>query len=244
MDVIKEMANRFSHSLEMHTNSLESFDGELNSKLLYINKTSEKLRYLSYLKAIVETEYQDHAKVCTNPTSCPHNRSYEIALYSINQQYDSYYETIGGIDTSEKPAMQFFKEGQYFDAFTAIKESIKEAKSSIILVDGYIDENTLAFFPGKEPSIKLTIVTKNRSVNESLNRAVELYNRQYGNLTLSISEKYHDRFLILDDKVFYHIGASIKDAGNKVFMFSKIEEEDIQSLIRNKLKAELENVLV
>lgn len=239
MDVIKEMAKRFSQSFRMHTNSLEAFDGELNSKLIYINKTSEKLRYLSYLKDLIETMYQKHAKVCTNPDNCSENKAYEIALYSVNQQYDDYYESFGGANISEKPAMQFFKEGQYFDAFTAIKECAKEAKSSIILIDGYVDVNTLAFFPGKEPSIKLIIITKQRSVNDALSRATELYNKQYENLQFLISENYHDRFLIIDDKSFYHIGASIKDAGNKTFMFSKIEDEDIMNLIRNKLKLEL-----
>ena len=238
MDVIKEMAKRFSHGFRMHTNSLEDFDSELNSKLIYINKTSEKLRYLSYLKDLIETMYQKHAKVCTNPDNCSENKSYEIALYSINQQYEDYYESIGGANISEKPAMQFFKEGQYFDAFTAIKECAKEAKSTITLIDGYVDANTLAFFPGKEPSIKLTIITKQKSVNEALNRATELYNRQYENLKFLVSENYHDRFLIIDDKDFYHIGASIKDAGNKTFMFSKIEDGDIMNLIRNKLKLE------
>jgi hypothetical protein len=238
MDVIREMAKRFSQGLRMHTNSLEAFDGELNSKLIYINKTSEKLRYLSYLKDFIETMYQKHAKVCTNPDNCSENKAYEIALYSINQQYEVYYESFGGTDISEKPAMKFFKEGQYFDAFTAIKECIKEAKSSIVLIDGYVDANTLAFFPSKEPAIKLTIITKQKSVNEAFQRVIELYNKQYENLKIHISENYHDRFLIIDDKIFYHIGASIKDAGNKTFMFSKIEDEDIMNLIRNKLKSE------
>ena len=77
------------------------------------------------------------------------NKSNEIALYSIQQQYDDYYQIEGGYSNSEKPAMNFFSEGQYFDAFTSIKECIKEAKNSIVLIDGYIDENTLAFFPAK-----------------------------------------------------------------------------------------------
>jgi len=149
MDVIKEMAKRFSQSFRMHTISLEEFDSELNSKLLYINKTSEKLRYLSYLKDLIETIYQKHAKVCTNPDNCSENKAYEIALYSINQLYDDYYERFGGANMSEKPAMQFFKEGQYCDAFTAIKECAKEAKSLITLVDGYVNAHTLAFFQVK-----------------------------------------------------------------------------------------------
>ncbi len=237
------MAKRFSDVIRMHTISLEKFDSELNSKLIYINKNAEKLRFLSYLKDFVETNYQKHAKVCRNPDSCSENKSYEIALYSIKQQYDDYYQIEGDYSISEKPAMNFFSEGQYFDAFTAIKECIKEAKNSIVLIDGYVDENTLTFFPGKEPSIKLRILTKAKANNSTLERAIELYNKQYGNLKVQTSENYHDRFLILDDKVFYHIGASIKDAGNKTFMFSKIEDSDIMNLIRTKLNNEWGDML-
>lgn len=236
MDVLKDMAQKFSRSIRINTLSLEKFDSDLNSRLIYINKNTEKLRFLSYLKDIVETNYQEHAKVCNNPGDCSQNKANEIALYSIQQQYDDYFQIEGGYSTSEKPAMQFFVDGQYFDAFSSIKECIKEAKSSIILIDGYIDADTLAFFPGKEPSIKLRILTKKRSINSALQRAEELYNKQYENLKINTSENYHDRFLILDDKYFYHIGASIKDAGKKSFMFSKIEDPDIMNLVRTKIK--------
>lgn len=237
------MAKRFSQGIRLKATSLEKFDGELNSKLIYINKNSEKLRFLSYLKDIVETKYLQHAKVCKNPENCGENQSSEIALYSIQQQFDSYYEIAGGYIISEKPAMNFFTDGQYFDAFTSIRECVKEAKSSIILIDGYIDDNTLSFFPGKEPSIKLRILTKSKSDNVTFKRAVDLYNKQYENLKIKTCENYHDRFLILDNSSFYHIGASIKDAGNKTFMFSKIEDSDIINLVRGKLLKEWSDVL-
>lgn len=238
MDVIKERAKEFARTIRMHALHLEDFDGELSSKLLYINKNSEKLRFLSYLKDIIEASYQEHVKVCKNPDNCDKNRSYEIALYSIQQQYDDYYAIEGGSSLQEKPAMYFFAEGKYFDAFTAIRECIKVAKESIVLIDGYVDESTLSYFPAKEPSIPLKILTKARSMNTTLERAVALYNKQYGNLVIKASENYHDRFLIIDDKEFYHIGASIKDAGNKTFMFTRIEEEDIKEIIRVKLNSE------
>lgn len=238
MDVIKERAKEFSRNIRMHTLHLEDFDSELSSKLIYINKNSEKVRFLSYLKDMVEAEYQAHAKVCPDPDNCDKNRSYEIALYSIKQQYDDYYEMEGGSFLQEKPAMYFFAEGKYFDAFTAIRECIKVAKESIVLIDGYVDESTLTFFPAKEPSMTLKILTKAKSMNATLERAVVLYNKQYGNLVIKASENYHDRFLIIDDKEFYHIGASIKDAGNKTFMFTKIEDDDIKESIRAKFNSE------
>src|SRR5688500_16869779 len=134
MDVIKEMAKRFSFDFRMHTASLEKFDSELNSRLIYINKNSEKLRFLSYLNDIIESIYQKHAKVCRQPDTCAENKSIEIALYSIKQQYDDYYQMEGGILSLEKPAMNFFSDGQYFDAFTSLRERIKDAKNYIVLI--------------------------------------------------------------------------------------------------------------
>lgn len=235
MDVLKSLAIDFNRHLQAYAFSLEKYDSELNSKLIYINKGCEKIRFLSYLRDMVESQYQEHIKVCPNKINCGRNAEFETALYSINQQYDEYFEISGGQMLAEKPAMNFFAEGQYFDAYSAIKECIKKANRSIVLIDNYVDENTLAFFPGKDPMINLRIITKNSCIKPAFERAVELYNKQYENLEVGISENYHDRFLIIDDSQFYHIGASLKDAGNKTFMFSLISDDDIINTIRLKI---------
>jgi hypothetical protein len=242
MDVIKRMAKEFSYDLQSFGYTLEKFDSELSSKLIYITKNSEKLRFLSYLRDIAETKYKEHAPKCTNPKNCGTNQSLENALYAINQQYDEYFEIEGGVNLNEKPAMSFFTEGQYFDAFSAIKELIKKAENSIVLIDGYVSADTLAFFPGKEPKIKLRILTGKKSINTEFQRAVDLYNKQYENLQTETTKNFHDRFLILDDKTFYHIGASIKDAGNKTFMYTQIEDENIMDTIRKKINKEWDEI--
>ncbi len=191
-----------------------------------------------YLRDIFETQYQKHAPECTSPETCSTNQNLENALYSVNQQFDFYNDITGALNPKEKPAMSFFKEGQYFDAYTSIKEVIKKAKTAIILVDGYVNEDTLAFFPGKEPSIKLRILTGTKGRSTEFQRAIELYNKQYENLSLSSTSNFHDRFLIIDDQFFYHIGASIKDAGNKVFMYTEILDSDIQDALRKKILSE------
>lgn len=238
MDILKRMAKRFSSKFISLGHSLEKFDSELSSQLLYISKNSEKLRFLSYLKDMAETEYKEHAPHCQHPDSCGTNRSLETVLYGINQQYESYYNIEGTVNLAEKPAIMFFKEGQYFDAFSSIKEIIKKAENSIILIDGYIDADTLAFFSGKEPKIKLRILTDKKSLNNNFERVIDLYNKQYENLVINTSKNFHDRFIIIDDKSFYHIGASIKDAGNKTFMFTKIEDENVMDTIRKKVEVE------
>jgi hypothetical protein len=194
------------------------------------------------LRDIAETKYQKHAPECSDPERCGTNQTLENVLYAIKQQYDEYYEIAGGVDLNEIPAMRFFTEGQYFDAFSAIRERIKEAEYSIVLVDGFLSVDTLAFFPGKEPKIKLRILTDSKSISSDFQRAVDLYNKQYENLRIESSKKFHDRFIVLDDKIFYHIGASIKDAGNKTFMFSKIEDENVIDTLRKKILQEWNNI--
>ena len=164
-------------------------------------------------------------------------------MYSIQQQYDEYFELLGGSIADERPAMRFFSDGQYFDAYTSIRECIKVAKQSIILVDGYVDLNTLHFFPAKEPSIQLRIITKGKSMNAGFQREIDLYNKQYGDLSVKVSENYHDRFLVIDRQTYYHIGASIKDAGSKTFMFSQILDPDIIALITQKIFNEWPDLL-
>jgi hypothetical protein len=88
------------------------------------------------------------------------------------------------------------------------------------LIDNYIDESVLVLF-SKFETILFTIITKN--ITKQLQLDIDKYNKQYKNLTIKKSNKYHDRFLIIDDEV-YHIGASLKDLGNKVFGFSKMDK--------------------
>jgi len=242
MDPIKRMAIQFSYDFNSLGYTLEKIDSALNSKLINISKSNEKLRFLSYLRDIAETQYKKHAPNCGNPETCGTNKYLENVLYSINQQYDLYIEIDDYINIEERPAMQFFTEGQYFDAFSAIMEIIKKAEVSIVLVDNYVNADTLAFFPAKEPSIKLRLLTKSKCINTEFKRAIDLYNKQYENLKVETSNNFHDRFLILDDKLFYHIGASIKDAGNKTFMFSNILDEDVINTIREKISIEWLNI--
>jgi len=242
MDPIKNMAEIFGKMVNNYGKTLEKADDALTTKLGIILKDEEKLRFLSYLKDIVENKYRKHAPDCTDPENCTENLAYENAIYAINQRYDSYTQTIGGINNKERPAMCFFSEGQYFDAYTGLKARIIEAKKTIVLIDGYVDSNTLELFKSKEPQIKLRILTGSKSIKDDFQRACDLYNRQYKGLKTNTSEKFHDRFIILDDENFIHIGASIKDAGNKVFMFTSIDEETIKDAIRKKLKSEWADV--
>lgn len=121
-----------------------------------------------------------------------------------------------------------FYDGQVYDSYGFILDLIKQAKNEIILIDNYIDDTVLTLF-SKIPNIKITIYTN--TISKQLKLDFEKYSKQYDNITLKIFLNSHDRFLILDKKEIFHIGASLKDLGKKWFAFSKINL-DINELIK------------
>lgn len=121
-----------------------------------------------------------------------------------------------------------FYDGQVYDSYGFILDLIKQAKNEIILIDNYIDDTVLTLF-SKIPNIKITIYTN--TISKQLKLDFEKYSKQYDNITLKNFLNSHDRFLILDKKEIFHIGASLKDLGKKWFAFSKINL-DINELIK------------
>jgi len=113
-----------------------------------------------------------------------------------------------------------FFDGQIFDAYIFVIDLIKSAKKSIVLIDNYVDDSTLMLFT-KNQTISITLFT--HTLSKQLQLDIEKYNKQYKNLEVKITKKFHDRFIIIDESSIYHIGASIKDLGTKVFAFSKID---------------------
>ena len=133
----------------------------------------------------------------------------------------------------QNKAIIFFK-GQMWDATNCIEEIISNAQKSIILIDGYVDRNTLSMLTGKKACVSVTICTskKNCKITEQESKA---FNHQYGPLNIKFTDEFHDRFLIVDEKFLYHIGASIKDAGRKAFEISICEDEKLLSAILSRL---------
>jgi len=118
------------------------------------------------------------------------------------------------------PTQGIFYDGQIWDAYELINSLLKSAKKEVILIDNYIDDSVLTIF-SKYQKLNFTIITK--SISKQLKLDIEKYNSQYNNLIIKTSNRYHDRFLLLDDEV-YHLGASLKDLGKKVFGFSKMDK--------------------
>lgn len=131
-----------------------------------------------------------------------------------------------------KKSQGIFYNGEMFDSHVFISSLIKSAKTEIILIDNYIDENTLLLFNKRINGIKLIIYTNN--INKNLKQDLEKYNSQYEQIEIKEFNLSHDRFLIIDKNEIYHVGASLKDLGKKWFAFSKLDKENLNLL--DKLK--------
>ncbi|MCL2313542.1 MAG: virulence RhuM family protein [Firmicutes bacterium] len=165
-------------------------------------------------------------------------KEYLLNRHSYNQRIESLEnrvtETEKKIDffvrTSLPPKEGIFYDGQIFDAYVFVSDLIKSAKKSIILIDNYIDETVLLQLSKREPNVEAEIYTK--QITPQLQLDINRHNAQYNPVSVKESDKFHDRFLIIDETV-YHIGASLKDLGKKLFAFSKMEMR-IRDIFNNK----------
>jgi hypothetical protein len=130
-------------------------------------------------------------------------------------------------DKTLKPKQGIFYDGQIFDAYVFINDLLKIAVDEIILIDNYIDETVFTLF-SKYSNIKIKIYTAN--ITKQLKLDFQKYQTQYKNIDLIQFKNSHDRFLIIDKKEIYHLGASLKDLGKKWFAFSKFEIENLKIL--------------
>ena len=124
-----------------------------------------------------------------------------------------------------------FFQGQIFDAYAKFESFIAEAEKEIVLIDNYVDLTVLERFAKKKNGVKVSIFTCLKTKITSLD--IQKFNEQYPTLVLKHTEKIHDRFLIIDNKILYHIGASLKDLGKKCFAFEILDSSWIQEIMRN-----------
>ena len=125
------------------------------------------------------------------------------------------------IEGHKEKEQKIFFDGQVYDAFSMIIDLIKKANNEIILIDNYIDIDTLNILSKKNDKVNVCIYTKQDTKLNS--KDIKKFNIQYPKLEVKYSDKFHDRFLILDKKYIYHIGASIKDVGKKCFGITLIK---------------------
>ena len=155
----------------------------------------------------------------------------ENQLASQQKQLAKHQEQIDFfVRTSLQPVEGVFYDGQIFDAYTFAADLIKSAKKRIVLIDNYIDETVLTLLDKRIENVSTTIYT--HAISKELQLDITKHNAQYPPIEVCKTNLVHDRFLIVDDTT-YHIGASIKDLGKKLFAFSRMEikPEDILSRV-------------
>ena len=170
-------------------------------------------------------------------------KDYLLKGYSINKNLQDVRIELGAQDkrislleekvdffvrSSLPPVEGIFFDGQIFDAYVQIVNLIKQAKRSIILIDNYIDETTLTMLSKRDATVSATIYTRQLSNQQQLD--ITRHNQQYPPITVNICQRSHDRFLIIDD-VVYLFGASLKDAGKKLFAYIKMQETPASELL-------------
>ena len=139
---------------------------------------------------------------------------HEAKLENINQQIDFF------VRTSLPPVEGVFHNGQIFDAYKFATDLIKSANKSLVLIDNYIDESVLLMLSKRKSGVSAEIYTY--PISQTLRQDLQRHNRQYSPINIHNHTTSHDRFLIIDDTEVYHIGASLKDLGKKLFAFSKL----------------------
>lgn len=149
---------------------------------------------------------------------------------STDEKFDKVFQYIEDHAESEQ---KIFFDGQIYDAFSLITSIIQKATKEIILIDGYVDVDTLNILAKKNIGVDVKIYTYASA--PLTNRDAANFNAQYPTLTVKKTQVFHDRFIILDGKTAYHIGASIKDAGKKCFGISVLEDPGMVTELLNRL---------
>ncbi|HJJ07103.1 MAG TPA: ORF6N domain-containing protein [Clostridiaceae bacterium] len=151
--------------------------------------------------------------------------------YKLLEQEKKINNILGELKFEENIKQKIFFKGQIYDAYSIIIDIIKSANKKILIIDNYIDDNVLKMLSKKKKDVEVTILTSIKSNIEKLD--IKKFNKEYPILKLEKTNKFHDRFIIVDNKEMYHLGASIKDLGKKCFGINKIEDVKIVEKIIN-----------
>ena len=131
---------------------------------------------------------------------------------------------------TEEFKQKIFFGGQIYDAYSLIIDIIKTARNKILIIDNYINDSVLKMLAKKNKEVEVVILTSKNTELSKLD--INKFNQQYPTLKLATTNRFHDRFMVVDDKELYHIGASLKDLGKKCFAISKVENQEMIDLIK------------
>lgn len=153
--------------------------------------------------------------------------SVERRQITFETETEKNFEKIFQALEADEPVKQgIFFDGQIFDAYVFVNDLLRQAKNSIVLIDNYVDDSVLQQFTKRPKKVSATILT--RTISKQLAQDLKKHNAQYPPITIQEFADSHDRFLILDGKAVYHLGASLKDLGKKWFAFSKMDKSGLK----------------
>ncbi len=226
LEKISVVANFATTALDGKTYNVEYYNLDVIISVGYRVKSQKGVKFRQWATTILKNYIQNGYAINSDKITNERFVSLEKNVNILKNKIDNISAKFE--DNSLKIKQGIFFDGQVYDAYSFVSDLIKKAKDEIILIDNYIDDTTLTLF-SKTPQIKVTIFTN--TISKQLKLDFEKYSKQYDNITLKTFQNSHDRFLIIDKKEIFHIGASIKDLGKKWFAFSKINL-DIDDLIK------------
>jgi hypothetical protein len=208
------------------------------------NRKVERLIELYSLDVIISVGYRVKSKQGTQFRIWANKvlKEYLLKGYAVNNRLNRVEDSLESlknkvdqidlqINTHLIPNQGVFFDGQVFDAYELTTRIIRSAKESIVLIDNYIDESSLVQLSKKENNVSVLLLSK--TIGKQLQLDVKKANEQYGKFQLKPFQLSHDRFIIIDQKEVYHLGASLKDLGKKWFAFSKLETTSVASLLKS-----------
>lgn len=145
--------------------------------------------------------------------------------YKLLEQDKKINEVFNQLQNEENVKQRIFFQGQIYDAYSLMIDIIRKANTKLTIIDNYIDDSILKMLTKKKNNVIVTILTSNKSNIQNID--IEKFNKEYPTLKVLRTNKFHDRFMIIDDTEMYHLGASIKDLGKKCFGINRMEDKEI-----------------
>lgn len=227
-----DLFQRDQSVIARHINNIfkeAELEKESNMHFLH-NAFSDKPINLYSLDVIISVGYRVKSKRGTQFRQWANKvlKEYLLKGYSINRRLSELEKTVAlhsekidfFVRTSLPPVEGIFYDGQIFDAYKFATDLIKSAKKSLVLIDNYVDESVLLMLSKRNPGVSATVYTQR--ITPQLQLDLDKHNDQYPPINMRTYRNGHDRFLIIDDREVYHIGASLKDLGKKMFAFSRL----------------------
>ena len=229
--------SRSSRSARRVTSNRE-LDEKSNVHFLHIATSDKPVKVFS-LDIIISVGYRVKSKRGTQFRQWANKvlKEYLLKGYAVNQRFERLEYRVAKTEekidflvrTAIPPVEGIFFEGQIFDAYALMNDLIRSAKKKVVMIDNYIDDTVFIQLDKRNKGVKAVIYTP--TISKTLRQDLERHNAQYSPIEIKTYRKAHDRFLIIDDTV-YHVGASFKDLGKKLFAFSKMEAMTGEELVK------------